>query len=97
MPPNQTENIVVDFYNPEQNDGKYYLTFELYLTNEDGSKDVLYKSDLIPPGKHIQRITLAHALEVGEYEATMHVQPYKMDGSLASTNNLDAKTKLIVK
>ena len=97
MPPNQTENIVVDFYNPEQNDGKYYLTFELYLTNEDGSKDVLYKSDLIPPGKHIQRITLAHPLEVGEYEATMHVQPYKMDGSLASTNNLDAKTKLIVK
>ena len=97
MPPNQTENIVVDFYNPEANDGKYYLTFELYLTNEDGSKDVLYKSDLIPPGKHIQRITLARGLEPGEYEATMHVQPYKMDGTLASTNNLDAKTKLIVK
>ena len=97
MPPNKSEGIVVDFYNPEANKDKYYLTFELYLTNEDGTKDVLYKSDLIPPGKHIQRINLSHGLEPGEYEATMHVQPYKMDGTLTSTNNLDAKTKLIVK
>ena len=97
MPPNQTDNIVVDFYNPEANEGKYYLMFELYLTNADGSKDVLYKSDLVPPGKHIQRIKLAHGLAEGEYEATMFVQPYKMDGTLTSTNNLNAKTKLIVK
>ena len=96
LPPN-TKEIVVDFYNPEANKDKYYLVFELYLTNEDGSKDVLYKSGLIEPGKHIQKITLSHGLAEGEYEATMHVQPYKMDGSLASTNNLDAKTKLIVK
>ena len=54
LPPNQTE-IVVDFYNPEANEGKYYLTFELYLTNDDGSKDVLYKSNLIEPGKTFRR------------------------------------------
>ena len=95
MPPNQTENIVVDFYNPEANEGKYYLTYKLYLTNEDGSEDVLYESGLIEPGKHIQSITLNHALEVGEYEATIHVQPYKMDGTPA--NNLGNKLKLIVK
>ena len=97
MPPNQTENIVVDFYNPEANAGKYYLTFKLYINKADGGEDVLYESQLIPPGQHIQSITLNHALEEGEYDATIHVQPYKMDGSLASTNNLDAKLKLIVK
>jgi len=97
LPPNQTENIVVDFYNPEANEGKYYLSFELYLENEDGSKDILYKSNLIEPGKHIQKITLNHALEKGEYEAVIHVQPYKFDGTLAATNNLDAKCKLVVK
>ena len=97
MPPNQTENIVVDFYNPEANAGKYYLTFKLYINKADGTEDVLYESQLIPPGQHIQSIKLNHALEEGEYDATIHVQPYKMDGSLASTNNLDAKLKLIVK
>ena len=97
IPPNQSENIVVDFYNPDANAGKYYLTFELYIPNEDGTKDVLYKSNLIEPGKHIQRVNFNHGLEPGEYEAVIHVQPYKMDQSLASTNNLDAKLKLIVK
>ena len=96
IPPNQAEDIVVDFYNPEANDGYYYLTFKLYIVEEDGTEDVLYQSNLIPPGKHIQKVNFSHALEEGEYEAVMHVQPYKMDGTLASTNNLDAKLKLKV-
>ena len=72
------------------------MTFKLYIVEEDGTEDVLYQSNLIPPGKHIQKVNFSHALEEGEYEAVMHVQPYKMDGTLASTNNLDAKLKLKV-
>lgn len=97
LPPDTTE-IVVDFYNPDENAGKYYLTFELRLpdSSEQGY-EVLYKSGLIEPGKHIQKITLAHGLAAGEYEGTIHVQPYKMDDNKTPTNNADLKTKLVVK
>ena len=97
LPPNTTD-IVVDFYNPEENAGRYYLTYELRLPNENepSGYEVLYKSGLIEPGKHIQRITLTHGLPEGEYEGTIHVQPYKMDAKFTPTNNADLKTKLIV-
>ena len=95
--PNQSENIIVDFYNPEENEGKYYLTFEIYLVREDGSKDVLYKSGLVEPGKHIQKVNFDHTFEAGEYEAVIHIQTYDMDYGHVSTNNLDSIIKLIVK
>ena len=99
LPPNQTD-IVVDFYNPDKNKDKYYLVFELRLiTGADQNKDyeVLYKSGLVEPGKHIQRITLSKSFEKGEYNAVMFVQPYKMDGTLTPTNNLNSVLKLVVK
>ena len=96
IPAGQTENIVANFNNPSENAGKYYLTFELSLLNADGSKgEVLYKSNLIEPGKYIQTIKLNRALEAGEYEANMFVQPYKMSDK-TPTNNLNSKMKLIV-
>ena len=85
--------VGVDFYNPEKNAGYYYLTFELRLA--DG--EVLYKSGLVEPGKHIQRITTSRGLSPGTYDAVVFVQPYSMDGSLAPTNNANLKTTLIVK
>jgi hypothetical protein len=92
IPANTTDNIVVDFYNPEENANKYYLTFELRLPadNEQGY-EVLYASGLIDPGLHIQSISLNRALEPGEYDAIIHVQPYRYD-TKAKTNNADLKT-----
>lgn len=96
IPAGQTENIVVDLYNPEENAEKYYLTFEIRLPadNELGY-EVLYTSGLIEAGLHIQSITLNRALEAGEYEAIIHVQPYRYDTKV-KTNNADLKTRLIV-
>ena len=96
IPAGQTENIVVDLYNPEENAEKYYLTFEIRIPadNELGY-EVLYTSGLIEAGLHVQSITLNRALEAGEYDAIIHVQPYRYD-TKAKTNNADLKTRLIV-
>ena len=91
LPANTTEVTKgVDFYNPDKNEGYYYLTFELKIGDE-----VLYKSNLIPPGKHIQKITLSRPLPAGEYDATLLMQPYKYDKS-TPTNNGQINVKLIV-
>lgn len=95
IPVNETE-VTVDFYNPEQNAGLYYLTFELRLPDGNGGYEVLYKSGLIEAGNHIQKITLSRGLEAGTYDAIIFVQPYRMDG-VTPTNNAETKTQLIVK
>ena len=95
IPPNVTE-INVDFKNPLANKDKYYLTFELRLLDENGKDyEVLYKSGNVEAGKAIKRITIAHGLEKGEYDAVIHVQPYRMDGTAA--NNANLALKIIVK
>lgn len=97
IPANKT-NVTVDFYNPEENDGLYYLTFELrLLNNSEQGYEVLYTSGLVEPGLHIQNIELSRGIEIGTYDAVIHVQPYRMDEEKTPTNNADMNTKLIVK
>lgn len=96
IPKNEKE-VAVDFYNPEENEGRYQMTFELRLPDESSQGyEVLYKSGLVDPGLHIQNITLSHELEKGVYDATIHVQPYRMDEHNTATNNADLQTQLIV-
>ena len=97
VPVNTSKDIVVDFYNPEANADKYYLTFELRIPadNEQGY-EVLYKSGLIAPGKHIQKIDFTRGLPAGTYNAILHVQPYRMSDK-SMTNNADLKLELVVK
>ena len=94
IPPNVTD-ITVDFKNPIANKDKYYQTFELRLLNDsEQGYEVLYKSGNVEAGKAIKNITIAHGLEEGEYDAIIHVQPYRMDGT--SVNNANLKLKIIV-
>lgn len=97
VPVNTSKDIVVDFYNPEVNADKYYLTFELRIPadNEQGY-EVLYKSGLIAPGNHIQKIDFTRGLPAGTYNAILHVQPYRMSDK-SMTNNADLKLELVVK
>lgn len=95
--PADTSEVTVDFFNPEENEGKYSLTFELRLPDEsEQGYEVLYSSGLVDAGLHIQKINLSRGLEAGVYDATIHVQPYRMDENRTATNNADLKTKLIV-
>ena len=88
----------VDFYNHEQNEGLYYLTFELRLYDSDGQDyEILYTSGLVEPGMRIQKITLSRTLKTGVYKAVVHVQPYRMNENLTPTNNADMEIMLIVK
>ena len=95
IPPNVTD-INVDFKNPIANKDKYYMTFELRLLNDsEQGYEVLYKSGNVEAGKAIKQITIAHGLEAGEYDAIIHVQPYRMDGT--SVNNANLNLKIIAK
>ena len=86
-----SQDVIVDFYNPQANDGYYYMTFELKLA--DGES--LYKSGLVKAGQHIQKITLSRSLPKGTYDAVLHVQPYTADDAMTPTNNADMKLKLV--
>jgi hypothetical protein len=85
----------VDFYNPEDNAGAFYLTFSLEI-DADGGREVIYSSGLIEPGLHVSSITLSRTLAAGTYDAVVHVQPYRMDSDVTPTNNADMRTVLVV-
>ena len=95
IPSGTTEITSVDFYNPKENEGLYYLTFELLLPTDSDDYISLYKSYAVPPGKHIQKITLNQTLGSGNYDALIHVQPYRMSDE-TPTNNANMKTTLVV-
>ena len=87
-----TTNITsgVDFYNPKENEGYYYLKFQLIVNDE-----VLYESGLVAPDKHIQEITLSKPLAEGKYDAIVFIQPYKWDKK-TPTNNGQVRVNLEV-
>jgi len=91
--PANTQTVSVHLYNPASNEGLYYLTFKLLL---EDTGEVLYESNAVPPGKHIQSITLNRGLSAGVYDAVVHVQPYRMSDE-TPTNNANMRTTLIVK
>ena len=96
--PANTEKLVgVNLYNPIENEGWYYLTFKLCLLDKNGEvSEVLYESQLVPPGLYLQDITISRSLAKGEYDAMMHVQPYRID-DLSPTYNADLKMILVVR
>lgn len=96
IPPYTREIIGVDLHNPIDNDGLYYLTFQLSLLDDnDEVSETLYESQLVPPGLYLQDITLSRGLAPGKYEAVMHVQPYRI-ADLSPTNNVNLKMTIIV-
>lgn len=83
--------VDVNLENPIDNEGKYYLSFSLYLKDQDKP---LAETGLIQPGESALKLSLSKALKPGEYEAVVLVQPYRMaDGS--ATNNAEIETILI--
>ena len=95
MPPD-ADTIAIDLYNPEENFGLYYLTFELRLRLDNGEYETLYKSGLVGAGKHIYQITLSHAVSAGEYSGELFIQPYRMS-DMSPTNTVTGNLTIIVK
>ena len=87
----------INLYNPIENNGWYYLTFKLCLLDKNEQvSEVLYESQLLPPGLYIQDITLSRGLAKGTYEAVMHVQPYRIADN-NPTNNANLRLTIIAK
>ncbi len=96
IPPDHI-TIPIDLYNPIENNGLYYLTFEFRLPDDsEQGYEVLFKTGHVAPGKHIYQVDLARGLPAGEYTAQMLIQPYRMS-DLTPTNNVSAVVRLTVK
>lgn len=71
----------------------YYMTFGLYLADGD---ELLYQSNLVAPGKYIQKMEMSRSLNAGTYEAYVVCQPYQSDKE-TKTNQGVVKITLTVK
>ena len=97
IPANTKELKGINLYNPIENEGWYYLTFKLCLLDENEQvSEVLYASQLVPPGQYLQDITISRGLPAGTYDAVMQVQPYRI-ADKSSTNNADLRMTIIAK
>ena len=79
------------FSNPEENPCFFVIEIELSDTGE-----VIYTSNLLPPGYSISKLTLTRALAAGTYPATIHVKTYSFDKEQRKLNNMDLKTTIVV-
>lgn len=86
-------DVKVNLTNPEDNAGKYYMQFTVYL---DGEDEPLAETGLVRGGESALELHLAHPLSAGEYPATVHIQPYRVQDT-TPTNNADIELMLIVK
>ena len=78
----------VDFFNPEDNEGYYDMTFELFVdVEQNGTYESVYQSGLVYPGNHVQKITLNRSLPAGTYDAYVHIQPYLKDDQSVPLNS----------
>ena len=84
--------VDVNLENPADNKDCYNMSFTLYLK---GETEPLAETGLIQPGESALKLELSRPLEAGEYEATVHVQPYRLPDN-SPTNNADIETILIV-
>ena len=75
----------------KENEGKYDLAFTITL---DGENEPIAETGLIPAGKSALKLKLTKPLEPGTYEATVLVQPYRVDDQ-SKTNNAEIKTVII--
>lgn len=101
LPAGATE-AEVSLPNPEENEGWYYIAFELRLKRsedapEDAPEEVIFTTGLIPPGMSCSKVTLTRPLEKGEYPAVLRVQPYRMNDSRTPTNNAELDIVLTVR
>lgn len=95
--PPDLDTVPIHLYNPIENSGLYYMTFELRLPNDSElGYEVLFTTGYVAPGKHIYQVTLSRPLPAGEYTAQLLIQPYRMT-DLTTTNNVMAVVALTVK
>lgn len=84
----QTEQEYV-LRNPEGN--PCYFQFQIIL---DDTGEMIYESDLVPPGYAIAKFNLTHPLEAGTYAATVNYKTYSFDSEQNPLNGSRMKTTI---
>lgn len=79
------------FSNPEGN--PCYFIVEVVL---ESTGEVIYTSNLLPPGYSISHFTLNRALAPGQYKAVVHFKTYSFDKEQRPLNKMDSKTTIKV-
>lgn len=86
----QTEQEFV-LRNPEGN--PCYFKFQIIL---DKTGEILYESNLVPPGYAIAKFHLKRAMDAGSYKATVKYLTYSFDAEQNRLNNGQVKTTITV-
>lgn len=86
-----TDTWDIALVNPEGNQ----CYFQYSITIDDGETPI-YQSDLIEPGKAIEKFQVTEELEQGDYEIHLNISTYSMDEELAPMNGADVKSVLHV-
>lgn len=69
IPANTSKNLSIPLENPEGN--PCYFSFEILLSD---TGEVIYSSDMVPPGEKISRINITREFEAGDYPATIKIK-----------------------
>lgn len=85
------EFAYVALSNPDFN--PVYFKFEVIMTD---TNELLYETDLIPPGKAVTQIPIKKGLKSGKYDLTIKVKSYSLDDHTKSMNGANISTQLIV-
>lgn len=83
--------VDVNLHNPASN--KAYMLVRLVLSD---TKEILYESKLIEPGKGLYKIYLRVPVDVGHHRAQLHYEPYDME-TLTRLNGAVMNFDLIAK
>ncbi len=86
----QTEQEFI-LRNPEEN--PCYFKFQIIL---DSTGEIIYESNLVPPGYAISKFHLTRALDAGNYKATVKYLTYSFDAEQNPLNNGQMKTTISV-
>lgn len=69
IPANTSKNLSIPLENPEGN--PCYFSFEILLSD---TGEVIYSSDMVPPGEKIARINITREFDAGDYPATIKIK-----------------------
>lgn len=86
------QNFVLS--NPKEN--PCYFKYEIVLLKDNNTEEIIYTSDLVPPGYSISKFKLNRALDAGSYRAVIHVKTFTFDKQQRPLNNFDMKTSVTV-
>ena len=87
-----TDYVGVPLINAEGNPCYMRFTVKLKDTGE-----VLYESELVPPGKAIPDMTLKRALDAGTYPVTVSIAAFSLDDPSQALNGAEMGTQIVAK